>query len=148
MSVPAYRRNESAIQYLETARELEIYTIRYCSKFPKRFMFLITKHIVELSHSVYDNAKAENSVYPLNKDEEKLRIGYLTRAICDLECLASQLEVAHDLITHFETGTPQNSKTKAIQPKVWEEWSETMLKELRLLKSVRKSLHEKYKGKQ
>lgn len=24
-------------------------------------MFLITKHIVELSHSVYDNAKAANS---------------------------------------------------------------------------------------
>lgn len=148
MSVPTYRRNESAIQYLETARELETYTIRYCAKFPKRFMFLITKHIVELSHSVYDNAKAANSVYPLNKEEEKLRIGYLSRAICDLECLASQLEIAHELITHFETGTPQNSKTRAIAPKIWEEWSAIMVKELRLLKSVRKSLHEKYKEKQ
>lgn len=147
MSVPVYRRNESAVQFLETARELEIYTLRYCSKFPKRFMFLITKHIVELAQSVYDNAKASNSVYPVNKEEEALRIGYVTRAICDLECLASQLEIAHEAITHFETGTPQNSKTKAIQPKVWEGWSSIMVKELRLLKSLRKSLCDKYKGK-
>ena len=48
-------------------------------------MFLITKHIVELAQSVYDNAKASNSVYPVNKEEEALRISYVTRAICDLE---------------------------------------------------------------
>lgn len=145
MSVPAYRRGESVVQFLETARELEIYTIRCCSKFPKRFMFLITKHIVELAQSVYDNVKASNSIYPLNRDEEMLRISYLTRAICDLEGLASQIEVAHDLITHFNTGTAPNTKTKAIAPKIWEEWSSIMVNELRLLKSVRKNLNEKYK---
>lgn len=64
MSVLKSKRGESAMQFLETARELEVYTIRQCARFPKRFMFLITKDIVALSKAVYNNVKAANSVYP------------------------------------------------------------------------------------
>lgn len=145
MSVPAYRRNESAVQYLDTARELEIYTLRYCAKFPKRFMFLITKHIVEISQEIYDLAKSANSIYPLTKSDEELRLTCLTKAICAVEELASQLEIAHELITHLETGIGQKSNTQPIKPKIWEDWAALMTSELRLLKSVRKSLHSKYK---
>ena len=35
MSVLKSKRGESAVQFLETARELEIYTIKQCAKFPK-----------------------------------------------------------------------------------------------------------------
>lgn len=45
MSVLKSQRGESAVQFLDTARELEIYTIKTCAKFPKRYMFLITKDI-------------------------------------------------------------------------------------------------------
>lgn len=58
MSVLKSKRGESAMQFLETARELEVYTIRQCARFPKRFMFLITKDIVALSKAVYNNVKA------------------------------------------------------------------------------------------
>ncbi len=34
MSVPKYRRNESPMQFLDTARELEIYTTAMC-EFPE-----------------------------------------------------------------------------------------------------------------
>ena len=50
------------MQFLETARELEVYAIRQCARFQKRFMFLITKDIVALSKAVYNNVKAANSV--------------------------------------------------------------------------------------
>lgn len=50
------------MQFLETARELEVYTIRQCARFQKRFMFLITNDIVALSKAVYNNVKAANSV--------------------------------------------------------------------------------------
>ena len=66
MSVLKSKRGESAMQFIETARELEIYTIKQCARFPKRFMFLITKDIVALSKAVYNNVKAANSVYPTN----------------------------------------------------------------------------------
>ena len=58
MSVLKSKRGESAMQFLETAKELEVYTIRQCARFPKRFMFLITKDIVALSKAVYNNVKA------------------------------------------------------------------------------------------
>ena len=54
MSVLKSRRGESAMQFLETARELEVYTIRQCARFSKRFMFLITKDIVTLSRTMYN----------------------------------------------------------------------------------------------
>ena len=54
------------MQFIETARELEIYTIKQCARFPKRFMFLIMKDIVALAKAVYNNVKAANSVYPTN----------------------------------------------------------------------------------
>lgn len=61
------------MQFIETARELEIYTIKQCARFPKRFMFLITKDIVALAKAVYNNVKAANSVYPTNAAEVQLR---------------------------------------------------------------------------
>lgn len=73
MSVLKSKRGESAMQFLETARELEVYTIRQCARFPKRFMFLITKDIVTLSKAVYNNVKAANSVYPTNAAEVQVR---------------------------------------------------------------------------
>lgn len=59
MSVLKSQRGESAVQFLDTARELEIYTIKQCAKFPKRYMFLITKDIVALASAVY-NADCQN----------------------------------------------------------------------------------------
>lgn len=48
MSVLKSQRGESTVQFLDTARELEIYTIKTCAKFPKRYMFLITKTLSRL----------------------------------------------------------------------------------------------------
>ena len=73
MSVLKSKRGESAMQFIETARELEIYTIKQCAKFPKRFMFLITKDLVELTKTIYNNAKSANSIYPTNTNELEMR---------------------------------------------------------------------------
>lgn len=37
MAVLASKRGESAVQFLDTAREIELYTLRYAVKFPKRY---------------------------------------------------------------------------------------------------------------
>ena len=97
MSLLKSKRGESAIQFLETARELEAYTIRQCARFPKRFMFLITKDIVALSKAVYNNVKAANSVYATNAAEVQVRRNYLIVANCELQCLISQLDIARAL---------------------------------------------------
>ena len=49
MSVVKTRRGESSAQFLDTARELEIFTLQQCLKFPKRMTFFLAQPIVQLS---------------------------------------------------------------------------------------------------
>lgn len=138
MSVIKSRRNESVIQFLETARELEIYTIKQCAKFPKRFMFLITKDIIDLAKSIFNNVKSANSVYPTNAAELQLRTNFIINANCGLQCLISQLDIAREFIKHTD-----NDKT--IKSKIWQTWADLITSEVKMLSSLRKNDKERYK---
>lgn len=138
MSVIKSRRNESVIQFLETARELEIYTIKQCAKFPKRFMFLITKDIVDLAKSIFNNVKSANSVYPTNTAELQLRTNFIINANCGLQCLISQLDIAREFIKHTDNN-------KAIKSKIWQTWADLITSEVKMLSSLRKNDKERYK---
>lgn len=120
------------MQFIETARQLEIYTIKHCSRFAKHYMFFITKHLVELSHEILDNAKSANSVFPKNAEENQLRVNYVIKAICAVEALLSQLDVAIEFV-----GEAKNDKP--IKPTVWEEWTRYCMEELKVLKGIKKT---------
>lgn len=139
MAVIKNQRCESTMQFLETAMKLELYAIKYCVRFPKRYMFIITKDLVDLSKSVYNHAKSANSIYPTNANEMQLRINHIISAICDLQCLTSQIEVAMQLIT-------QNDKHKAIKTSVWVNWNNLIIEELRLLKALKNKCVADQKG--
>jgi hypothetical protein len=126
MSVLKSRRSKSRIQYLDTARELEIYTIKQCSRFPKRFMFLITKDIVSLATAIYNNVRAANSISVLTLNDANMRHEYITKANCHLQCLISQLDIAHEFISITE-------KRKPIKSNVWTRWAKLITDETKLL---------------
>lgn len=138
MSVLKSKRDESVVQFLDTARELEIYTIRQCAKFPKRFMFLITKDIVELSRKVYNNVKAANSVYPTNAAEVQVRKNYIIAANCALQCLISQLDIAREFIRSTDDNKP-------IRSTVWQTWIDLVTTEVKLLAALKNKDKERYK---
>ena len=139
MSVLKSQRGESAVQFLETARELEIYTIKQCAKFPKRFMFLITKDIVALAKAVYNNAKAANSVYPTNAAEVQMRRNYIITANCDLQCLISQLDIAREFVKETDGNKPLKST-------IWQTWADLITAEAKLLANLKASDAKRYKG--
>ena len=138
MSVPKSQRSESVIQFLETARQLEIYTIKECARFPKRYMFLITKDIVGLATKVYNDAKAANSIYPTNAAEVQLRKNYIIQANCALQCLLSQLDIAREFIRTTDANKP-------IKSTVWEGWVNLITSEAKLLSSLKKREKKRYK---
>ena len=138
MSVLKSKRGESAMQFIETARELEIYTIKQCARFPKRFMFLITKDIVALAKAVYNNVKAANSVYPTNAAEVQLRRNYLINANCELQCLISQLDIAREFVRNTDSNKPINGK-------VWQTWLDLITTEAKLLSALKNKDKERYK---
>lgn len=133
MSVLKNNRNESQLQFLDTARDLEIFTLRNCVKFPKRYTFFITTEIVRLSQSVYNNVKAANSIFPSGELEVQLRRDYLIKANCDLQCLISQLDVAKEMF-----GEEVKSNT-------WCSWMDLIEKEAKLISAVKKKDKERLK---
>ncbi len=144
MGVLEKNREESTVQFLETAMELEEYAIRYAIKFPKRYFFVITKDLLDLSKQVYNNAKSANSVYATNPTESQIRVNYVIHAICSLQALSSQLDVAQKVVTHY-SAKDKDGKEKSIPAKVWENWARLISKELTLLSGLKKKLQSKYK---
>lgn len=97
MSVIKSKRGESKMQFLSTAMDLEVFTLKACLDFSKRYTFLLTNEISDLSKSIFDNVKRANSIYPKTKDEVKLRRQMLLLAYADCQCLISQIQIAYDL---------------------------------------------------
>lgn len=133
MSVLKSKRGESSAQFLETARELELYTLRQCVKFPKRYTFFITNEIVRLSQEVLNGVKSANSIYPTNSIEAQLRRNCFIEAYCSLQDLISQLSIAKELFgTIFEA-------------KVWTTWLDLIESEAKMITAIKKSDKERFK---
>ena len=126
MSVLKSKRGESVLQFIDTALQLETYTLKQCVKFPKRYTFFITTELVRLSQSIFNNVKSANSIFPSGEYEVKLRAEYLTKANCDLQCLISQLGVAKELF---------GSEVKS---SVWCTWMDLIQTEVKLISAVKK----------
>ena len=132
VSVIKSKRNVSQMEFLHKARELEIYTIKKCINFPKRYTFHFTQFLTESSVRIYENVKKANSVFPQNQHEAQMRRDYLLRARCELQSMISQLEVAQEIF-----GLPEN---------VMEFWVGLIAQELDLLRGVLSNDSSRYKN--
>ena len=97
MSVVKSKRSESVLEFLHTAGEPQIYTIRKCTNaIPKRYTFYLGVGIAESAKEIYRGVKRGNSIYPTNQHEAQLRRDCFIGAYAELENLASQVEVAQE----------------------------------------------------
>ena len=132
MSVVRSKRSQSQLEFLHTARALQIYTIQKCvNTIPKRYTFYIGTGLAESARSIYENVKRGNSVYPLNQHEVQLRRDYFLRAYVELQSMVSQIEVAYELL-NFDEG-------------VLNEWSGLIDSEMKLVQALMKKDRERYK---
>ena len=125
MSVPSWRRNESAVQYVDTARELYEHTLRYCRKFPKSAMFFITKDVVECAKSVLLNVLSANKIYVKTEGDRAQRRAMLQAACGELSTLDAIIPIAKDIFG-----------LKDVPDYGWLHWGELILKEGNLIKKV------------
>ncbi len=131
MSVIKSNRAESEMEFIHTARQLQIYSIQKCVNFPKRYTFYVSQPIVDMATKIHDCVKCANSIYPLNQHEAQIRRDYLLQANAQLNSLVSQLEVAAELF--------------GVEPDTLRFWMEIVEKEIRLVKAVMKKDRERYK---
>lgn len=131
MSVIKSKRSVSGVQFLDTARELQMFTMRTCVKFPKRYTFFITNSIVQCAVNIHGFVKKGNSIFPSNAHDVQLRHEQFVMANAELQNLISQIGIAYD--------------TFPIVDKTIKQWMELIEKEISLIKNVIKKDKERFK---
>ena len=124
MSVPSWKRNESAIEYVNTARELYEHTLRYVRKFPKSAMFLITKDIVECAKIVFKGVLCANRIFVKTDGDKAQRRAILNDVVGNLATMDALIPIAKDL---YDT---------LVSDYGWLHWGELLVKETNLVKKV------------
>lgn len=126
MSVLKSNRNKSDIQFLETAREIELSIYRITKNFPKRYNYTLSAELIKLAQSLLDNLKAANSIYPTNAHELQLRRDYWIYANNSLQCLISQCGIAKELAIDVKSSS-------------WEQLGLILQGEAKLISAVKSS---------
>ena len=131
MSVIKSKRAESEMEFIHTARQLQIHTIQKCVNFPKRYTFYVSQPLAAAATRIHEYVKCANSIYPLNRHEVQMRRDYLIRAKAELNSMISQLEVANELF--------------GIEGDKMKFWVDIIDREIRLVKGTMKKDRERYK---
>ena len=82
MSVYKSKRSTSAIQYVENARQLQVFTIKNCVKFPKRYTYIVVQKIANLVEDIDTHVRVAESMMPTNLHEAQLKRDELTPPPC------------------------------------------------------------------
>lgn len=138
MSIYKSKRSESSMQFVDTAKKLEAFTLSCCMKAPKRYTFFLTSRIMQLASDVHEHAAAANNIWPTNQHEAQMRRDELTRANIALQNLDPKLQLLYEAARQNPEGckclqahTSQESWTPEDSPSLWvcisdpaEEWPE------------------------
>lgn len=98
MSVYKRDRGESSVEFLETARLLEIEVLDFLIRCPKRYTFLLATQTMALASAVHDHVRAANNTYPTNAHEVQLRRDEWTYANNALQNLGPKLSLLYGAV--------------------------------------------------
>ena len=132
VSVIKSKRSQSSAQFLETAQQIQIYTLRQCVKFPKRYTILFTQNLTTAAANVCSMVKKGNSIFPTNQHEAQLRRDCFLEAYAELQVLISHITTAYDMFPMAENAIV--------------EWMRLIREELGLLKALMKADKQRYKN--
>lgn len=139
MSVIKAIRGESSMQFVETARRLELHAFSVCTKAPKRYGPLLTNRIFELCSIVHEEVRAANNIYPKNRHETQMRRDHLTNANIALQNLSPKLTLLYDTILLNPEKCPWIDHAM-------QEFGEYITDEAQLISKVKKSDNERFKN--
>ena len=116
------KKDKKEMDFLLIARELQVFSIRQCGKFPKHYNFYLSIPIAESARRVFECAKRGNSIYPLNGHERQMRRDQFLMAYAELQSMISQVEVAQTVC--------------GVRKEIIFEWMKLIDRELQLIKAV------------
>ena len=101
MSVRVDQRKESQCEFLNTAHELEKYTIQLSMRenaIPKRYRVTLGLPLCNAARSLNQNITYANSIYPTTKAEYEMRRTYQLKARAELQNLFELMRIATELL--------------------------------------------------
>ena len=125
-------RNQSQMDFLAVARDLQKHTITKCVNFPKRYTFYVSEPLAKLATEIYQQVKRGNSIYPTNQHEAQMRRDCFLMAKAMLYDFVSQLEVAKEVIAEFDS-------------EALKYWMQIVKREIGLIDGVLKNDRKRYK---
>lgn len=134
MSVRTDQRNESSIEFLNTAHELEKLTVQLTlreSAIPKRYRYILGQPLCESARLINRCIVYANSIYPKNKEEYQMRKTYQKQARIELNNYAELMRLATELLP--------------IKSTIVEEWATLERREEIVLKKWMESDRQRYK---
>ena len=135
MSVYKSKRGTSAVQYVETARQLQIYTISNCVKFPKRYTYLVVNKIASLAEDIDTHVRLAEAILPTNEHEFQTRRDLLNTAFGLLNSLDDKLQLMYDIVKK----NPNWSTEFKWLSNAMLEWGRLIQKEKTLIVGVKKA---------
>lgn len=135
MSVYKSKRGTSAVQYVETARQLQIYTISNCVKFPKRYTYLVVNKIASLAEDIDTHVRLAEAILPTNEHEFQTRRDILNTAFGLLNSLDDKLQLMYDIVKK----NPNWSTEFKWLSNAMLEWGRLIQKEKTLIVGVKKA---------
>ena len=124
MSVIKSKRNLSGVQFIDTARELHVFTLRTTKKFPKSYYFSVTQYINQSVNLIRASVERGNKIYPSCAENKRLRYEQMMMGYAELSNLIAQIDTAYLMFP--------------IADKTMIKWMELIDTENKLLKSLLK----------
>lgn len=131
-------RGESSVQFIETARKLELHAFSVCTKAPKRYERFLTGRIMELASIVHEEVRAANNIWPINKHEAQMRRDHFTNANIALQNLSPKLTMLYDSIL-------LNPEKNEWIDNAMQVFGEYIIDEAQLIAKIKKSDKERYR---
>ena len=89
----------SKMEFVQNARNLELFTMKRCVNFPKKYTFHIGNKISTMAFEIYNNVLLANNIYPSNQHEAQIRNDHLIEARGLLYSMVAQIEIACELFS-------------------------------------------------
>ena len=135
MSVYKSRRGASSVQYVETARQLQIFTISNCIKFPKRYTYLVVNKLASLVEDIDTHVRTAEAIMPTNLHEAQMRRDEFNLAFGLLNSLDDKLQLMYDIVKK----NPNWDTEFKWLPNAMLEWGNLIQTEKNLIVGVKKA---------
>ena len=134
MSVLAGKRAESKMEFLNTAHELELQTIKMTMRentIPKRYRYVLGRPLTDSARTLNQCIVYANGIFPKSKEEYELRRSHQKRALLEIQNMFELMRIATELLP--------------IKSTVLEEWVKLVTLEETLLRKWIQADRQRYK---